>query len=65
MHASLSEMAQLTLNASFDATEMMSWRASLKANGEAPGLGKITINDIVLFAVSRVLMQHPEVNPRR
>lgn len=62
MHASLSEMAQLTLNASFDATEMMSWRASLKANGEALGLGKITINDIVLFAVSRVLMQHPEVN---
>lgn len=41
---------------------MMSWRASLKANGEALGLGKITINDIVLFAVSRVLMQHPEVN---
>ena len=25
-------------------------------------LTKITINDIVLFAVSRVLMQHPEVN---
>ena len=43
MHASLSEMAQLTLNASFDATEMMSWRASLKANCEALGLGKITI----------------------
>lgn len=35
MHASLSEMAQLTLNASFDATEMMSW--ARVAEGERRG----------------------------
>lgn len=62
MHASLSEMAQLTLNSSFDCTVMNTWRARMKENGEAMGLGKITVNDMLLFAVSRVLMDHPEVN---
>lgn len=62
MHASLSEMAQLTLNSSFDCTVMNTWRARMKENGEALGLGKITVNDMLLFAVSRVLMDHPEVN---
>ncbi len=62
MHASLSEMAQLTLNASFDATSMMDFRAALKANGEALGLGKISLNDMVLYAVSRTLMNHPTLN---
>jgi pyruvate dehydrogenase E2 component (dihydrolipoamide acetyltransferase) len=62
MHASLSEMAQLTLNSSFDCTVMNTWRARMKENGEAIGLSKITVNDMILFAVSRVLMDHPEVN---
>lgn len=62
MHASLSEMAQLTLNASFDATAMMDFRATLKANGEALGLGKISLNDMVLYAVSRTLPNHPAIN---
>lgn len=62
MHASLSEMAQLTLNSSFDATELMKWRSTLKANGEAMGMGKITVNDMILYAVSRILMDHPAVN---
>ncbi len=62
MHASLSEMAQLTLNSSFDATAMMNFRATLKANGEAMGLGKISLNDMVLYAVSRTLMNHPTIN---
>ncbi len=62
MHASLSEMAQLTLNASFDATALLAYREKLKAGAEAVGLGKITINDMVLYAVSRVLPNHPEIN---
>jgi len=62
MHASLSEMAQLTLNASFDATAIMNFRASLKESGEALGLGKISLNDMVLFAVSRTLLAHPTLN---
>ncbi len=62
MHASLSEMAQLTLNSSFDATALLAYRAKLKANGENLGLNKITINDMVLYAVARVLPNYPEIN---
>lgn len=62
MHASLSNMAQLTLNASFDATKLMAMRASLKAGAEAMGLNNITLNDMVLFAVSRVLKNHKDLN---
>ena len=61
MHSSLSEMAQLTLNSSFDATNLLAYRAKLKENGEALGLSKITINDMVLFAVARIL---PKVHAR-
>ena len=62
MHASLSEMAQLTLNSSFDATNLLAYRAKLKASGEALGLSKISINDMVLYAVARVLPDYPEIN---
>ena len=62
MHASLSNMAQLTLNTSFDATKLMALRASLKAGAEKLGLGNITLNDMVLFAVSRVLLSHKDLN---
>lgn len=62
MHASLSEMAQLTLNSSFDATNLLAYRAKLKANGEVLGLSKITINDMILYAAARVLPNYPEIN---
>ncbi len=62
MHASLSEMAQLTLNTSFDATKLMEYRSSLKAGGEALGLPKISLGDMVFFAASRALAANPDVN---
>lgn len=62
MHNSLSTTAQLTLNTSFDATEIMAYRAKLKANAEKLGLGNITLNDIVLYAVSRTLLNHKDLN---
>ena len=62
MHESLSSMAQLTLNASFDATQMMAYRASLKKNAEAMGLGNITFNDMVLYAVAKTLKNHKDCN---
>lgn len=62
MHASLSEMAQLTLNSSFDAAEIMAYRSKVKNNMEALGLANITLNDIVLYAVSRVLKNHKDMN---
>lgn len=62
MHASLSEMAQLTLNTSFDATEIMAYRKKLKASAETLGLPNITLNDIIVYAASRALMKFDKIN---
>lgn len=62
MHASLSNMAQLTLNSSFDATELLAFRAKVKENGEALGMANITLNDMVLFAAAKTLVQHKDCN---
>lgn len=62
MHESLSQMAQLTLNISFDATDIMQFRQQLKKNADKLGLTNITINDILVYAVSRVLPQHKYIN---
>ncbi len=55
MHDSLANGAQLTLNASFDASAIMAYRASLKAAGEGMGLTNITLNDIVVYAAAKTL----------
>ena len=62
MHASLSEMAQLTHSFSFDATQVMAYRKIVKENAEKLGLANITFNDIILFAVSRVILNYKDLN---
>ncbi len=62
MMKSLSTMAQLTLQNSFDATKLNALRNTLKANGEKFGLPNITLNDMVLYAVTRVLTNYPNLN---
>ncbi len=62
MQASLSEMAQLTHQSSFDATAILAFRERIKASAEKLGLPNITLNDIVLYAVSRTLKDHPDLN---
>ena len=59
---SLATTAQLTNTSSFDATEIMAFRAKLKANAESLGLPNITLNDIILYAVSRVLAKPEHAN---
>ena len=59
---SLATTAQLTNTSSFDATEIMAFRAKLKANAEALGLPNITLNDIILYAVSRILAKPEHAN---
>ncbi len=54
---SLATTAQLTNTTSFDAGEIMGYRKKLKANAEALGLPNITLNDIIIYAVSRVLVK--------
>lgn len=62
MQASLSQMAQLTNHTSFDATAILAYRERVKANMEKLGLPNITLNDIVLYAVSRTLKKHTDLN---
>ena len=60
MTTSLHTMAQLTHSNSFDATEILNYRKALKAaGGEYAG---ITIGDIILYTVSRTLLNHPDLN---
>jgi pyruvate dehydrogenase E2 component (dihydrolipoamide acetyltransferase) len=62
MQQSLSTMAQLTLNSSFDVTDVMEFRKKLKESKERLGLENITINDIIIYAVSRTLSTHKDLN---
>ena len=60
MHTSLSTMAQLTHNTSFDASNILAYRKMLKAAGDE--YAGITLGDIILYAVSRTLLNHPDLN---
>ncbi|NLL41857.1 MAG: 2-oxo acid dehydrogenase subunit E2 [Firmicutes bacterium] len=62
MAASASEVPRVTLNTSFDATEIMALRKKLKADQSETGLAGITLNDMVIYAVSRTLPGYPELN---
>ena len=62
MLVSLTTTAQLTLNASADARALQEFRSRFKESQEAMGLRGVTINDMVLFAVSRALKQHRDLN---
>ena len=58
MMASLSGSAQLTNHSSFDATSVKAYRAGLK-NSVAAG---ITVTDVLVYALSRTLMNHKDFN---
>jgi pyruvate dehydrogenase E2 component (dihydrolipoamide acetyltransferase) len=62
MHASLASMAQLTNQSSFDATKILDYRKSIKERNKNLDMEDITLNDMILFAVSRVLKNHPSLN---
>ncbi len=60
MHTSLSTMAQLTHTTTFDASTILAYRKQLKnAKDDCAG---ITLGDIILYAVSRTLLNHPDLN---
>ena len=62
MFTSLSTTAQLTLNNSFDATEILDYRQKIKSNLSTPGVVNITLNDMILFATAKMLMLHRNLN---
>jgi pyruvate dehydrogenase E2 component (dihydrolipoamide acetyltransferase) len=59
---SVQTTAQLTLNASADARMLLDYRKRLKNSPALLGLQDVTINDLVLFAVSRTLLEFPDLN---
>ena len=60
MTRSLSTMAQLTQQYSFDASQIQAYRAMLKPM-DAP-MGKISLNDMVMFAVAKTILSCPDLN---
>ncbi len=62
MLQSLRDRAQLTLNASADATGLMALRKMYKDGAAAAGLPNITINDLVCWVAARTLPLFPEIN---
>lgn len=62
MLVSMQTTAQLTLNSSADARALVAYRQRLKESDPALGLGKITINDLVLYATARTLIEFPDLN---
>jgi len=62
MHASLSNSAQLTSHSSFDASDVFDFRKRLKSMEDYPDFAKITITDIIIYAASRVLLNHKYIN---
>jgi pyruvate dehydrogenase E2 component (dihydrolipoamide acetyltransferase) len=59
---SLQSTAQLTLTASADARALLAYRERLKTSTPEHGLNSVSINDLVLFAVARALLAHPDLN---
>ncbi len=62
MHASLQSTAQLTHHSSADARAVLAYRQKCKAASEEAGVGGISINDAVLYATVRTLVEFPEFN---
>lgn len=62
MRDSLQNTAQVTLNAAADARALLDYRKKLKNSPESMNLQNISINDILLYVVSRVLQDFPHIN---
>jgi len=63
MHASLANSAQLTHHSSFDASDILDFRKKLKSlKNDDDVLSKISVTDIIIYAVSRVIAGHKSFN---
>ena len=62
MLTSLQSTAQLTLNTSADASNLLACRESLKSSPQMEGLSKININDFLLYTVANILPKFKNMN---
>jgi pyruvate/2-oxoglutarate dehydrogenase complex dihydrolipoamide acyltransferase (E2) component len=61
MHGSLSGSAQLSFLGEFDATELVNLREASLSKEKEIGV-KITYTEILVYAISRALKDHPDIN---
>nr|MDA3940366.1 2-oxo acid dehydrogenase subunit E2 [Spirochaetia bacterium] len=54
--------AQLTLNSSANVENLLKLRKRLKNSSDSLGLKRISVNDLVMFAVVKTLKNYPELN---
>jgi pyruvate dehydrogenase E2 component (dihydrolipoamide acetyltransferase) len=59
---SIQNSAQLTLNRTADATAILSLRKRYKNSKKYTQFNNVTINDMILFAVTKVIADHPDLN---
>jgi pyruvate dehydrogenase E2 component (dihydrolipoamide acetyltransferase) len=62
MMTSLQSTAQLTLNASADASNLLACRESLKSSPPMKGLNTINMNDFLLYIVAHILPKFKNMN---
>ena len=62
MHASLQEMAQLTLGTEAEMDAAVALRSQLKEQWSAAGIAVPTITDLVIRAAALALREHPRLN---
>jgi pyruvate dehydrogenase E2 component (dihydrolipoamide acetyltransferase) len=62
MLKSLQSTAQLTLNTSVDASNLLACRKSLKSTPQMKGLSKINMNDFLLYIVANILPKFKKMN---
>jgi pyruvate dehydrogenase E2 component (dihydrolipoamide acetyltransferase) len=62
MLTSLQSTAQLTLNTSADASNLLACRESLKSSPQMKGLSEININDFLLYVVANILPKFKNMN---
>ncbi|MEA5001974.1 MAG: dihydrolipoamide acetyltransferase family protein [Christensenella sp.] len=62
MMRSIHGMAQLTMAAEIDATQMLAYRRQMKEKADILPYAGATLNDMMVFALSRTLLEFPECN---
>ncbi len=62
MYQSIQKTCQLSMTASADASTLLAFRKRCKQSDETLGMNGVTINDMILFAVSRTLKLYPFMN---
>lgn len=62
VYGSLQNTAQLTLQINIDATDILEFRKLIKENYKKLEIENSSINDIFIYALSRILTNYPKIN---